>query len=404
MKKFFNYAMMVMATLAMTTFVACSSDDDDEVKSYKLKITLNPTDVAASNIGNIKIIVKGVTKADTLTLNAVADKELTLTQGTYSISASGKVLDEATAYVQGTATAELFADKTVEVKLSKFNQSPLVFKTLHTTGGAQYYVLDSYFEIVNNSDEVQYLDGLVLAAPLANLKAQSAWQVAFPDKYQTGGTNGIILAFPGNGKDYPLQPGEFVVVADQAMNHKLAYGDDETKKDEYAKSPDLSKANFEKYYGNGDIDNEAVPNLEVVMRNNKYMKMWAFGAAGRAYMLVKLPEGMTWQKFAADESNYEAQPNTETEANTLMIPAKYVLDAVDVYGNGVAAEDHWPFFLSTDDATGVEGNESYSGKCLRRKVSKIENGRAYYQDTNNSRNDFKRNQENTPGLVPTVAD
>ena len=172
MKKFFNYAMMVMATLAMTTFVACSSDDDDEVKSYKLKITLNPTDVAASNIGNIKIIVKGVTKADTLTLNAVADKELTLTQGTYSISASGKVLDEATAYVQGTATAELFADKTVEVKLSKFNQSPLVFKTLHTTGGAQYYVLDSYFEIVNNSDEVQYLDGLVLAAPLANLKAQ----------------------------------------------------------------------------------------------------------------------------------------------------------------------------------------------------------------------------------------
>ena len=147
-----------------------------------------------------------------------------------------------------------------------------------------------------------------------------------------------------------------------------------------------------------------MPNLEVVMRNNKYMKMWAFGAAGRAYMLVKLPEGMTWQKFAADESNYEAQPNTETEANTLMIPAKYVLDAVDVYGNGVAAEDHWPFFLSTDDATGVEGNESYSGKCLRRKVSKIENGRAYYQDTNNSRNDFKRNQENTPGLVPTVAD
>ena len=41
---------------------------------------------------------------------------------------------------------------------------------------------------------------------------------------------------------------------------------------------------------------------------------------------------------------------------------------------------------------------------MRRKVSRIENGRAYYQDTNNSSNDFLNNQPLTPGQTPTQAD
>ena len=176
MKKFFKYAMMMMAAMVVTSFVACSSDDDDEVKSFPLTITLNTGDVAADNISNIKIIVKGTAKADTITMNSVAEKKLTLTQGTYNITVSGKVKDEATAYVQGTATAELYAEKSVTVNLTKYNQSPLVFKTIYNVGSVMGYVLDCYVEIANNSDEVQYLDGLMLCAPLANLKAQSAWQ------------------------------------------------------------------------------------------------------------------------------------------------------------------------------------------------------------------------------------
>ena len=405
MKKFFKYAMMMMAAMVVTSFVACSSDDDDEVKSFPLTITLNTGDVAADNISNIKIIVKGTAKADTITMNSVAEKKLTLTQGTYNITVSGKVKDEATAYVQGTATAELYAEKSVTVNLTKYNQSPLVFKTLHTTGSVQYYVLDSYFEIVNNSDEIQYLDGLVVANTLANLKAKSAWQEAFPDKYRTGdASNAIVLAFPGSGHDYPLQPGQFVVVADQALDHTKAYGDDESKKDEYAGAPNLSAANFEKYYGNGDVDNESVPNMDIVVRMNQYKKMWAFGVSGGAYFLVKLPEGTTWQQFAADESNYETQPNSTSTGQVLMIPSKYVLDAVDVYANGVDAADHYPFFLPKDDANGIQGNPAYAGKCIRRKVSKIENGRVYYKDTNSSRDDWKNGQDLTPGLTPNTVD
>jgi hypothetical protein len=46
----------------------------------------------------------------------------------------------------------------------------------------------------------------------------------------------------------------------------------------------------------------------------------------------------------------------------------------------------------------------WSGKSIRRKVTKIENGRPYYQDTNNSTNDFLLDQPLKPGVTPTVAD
>ena len=400
MKKLFNYAMMVMATMAMTTFVACS-DDDDSVKSYKLTVTLSPTDVDASNINNIKMIVKGATKSDTVTLSSANTKELTLTQGTYNISVNGKVIDEATAFVQGTATAELFEDKSIEVKLSKYNQSPLVFKTIYNVGTVMGYVLDCYVEIVNNSDEVQYLDGLMLADPLANQKAKNAWQEEYPDFYHEGGAlNGILIAFPGNGADYPLQPGQSVTIADQAMNHKLAYGDDESKKADYAAAPDLSKANFEKFYGNGDVDNTAVPNMVTVLRRSAgAQKMWAFGVAGRAYMLIKLPQGMTPQQFVANESNYTTYPGTTSSTLYLKIPNKYILDAVDVYSSSVDPSEHYPFFAAKDDATGIAGGESYSSQPVRRKISKTENGRAYYQDTNSSSADFYVSKTNAPGIV-----
>ncbi|MBR1448736.1 MAG: DUF4876 domain-containing protein [Prevotella sp.] len=404
MKKFLNYGLALFAAFAVTTFVACS-DDDDKVKSYDLTISLNPTDVDASNIGNVKVIINGVDN-DTILLNAVQPTTVTLTQGVYQITVSGKVKDEATAYVTGSASVELYQEQTATVNLTKYNQSPLVFKTIYNVGTVMGYVLDCYVEVANNSDEVQYLDGLMLACPLANLKAQNAWQQEYPDFYNEGGAlNGIVIAFPGNGTDYPLQPGQAVTVADEAQNHKLSYGTDESKKEAYSKAPDLSNADFEKYFGTGDIDNESVPNMVTVsMRSGSTMKQWAFGVAGRAYMLIKLPEGTTPQQFVADESNFTTYPGTTSSTLYMKIPSKYVLDAVDVYQSTVDPADHYPFFAAKDDATGIPGGAMYSSQPVRRKVSKIENGRVYYKDTNNSADDFYVSEDNTPGWTPTAVD
>ncbi|MBR0300530.1 MAG: DUF4876 domain-containing protein, partial [Bacteroidales bacterium] len=55
---------------------------------------------------------------------------------------------------------------------------------------------------------------------------------------------------------------------------------------------------------------------------------------------------------------------------------------------------------------GILGTGAWEGNAVRRKVAKIENGRAYYKDTNNSSKDFVSAKGGTivPAAVPTAAD
>ena len=89
-------------------------------------------------------------------------KEIELPQGQYKVTVTGKVTDEAKASLSGSTSVDLYAHTPVTVNLQKIMQSTLIFKTIHNAGSKQYYMHESYFEIVNNSDEVQYLDNLIL--------------------------------------------------------------------------------------------------------------------------------------------------------------------------------------------------------------------------------------------------
>lgn len=377
-------------------FFSCNNDDDVKIKSYPMEVKFALHDgLAWNNITDAKLIVsndKGL--HDTISIKG--DTTITFVQGLYNFVVTGKVKDEAAAYVQGTAGANLFQNATVNVALSKVVRSSLIFKAIYTTGGKQGYMKDGYFEIVNNSDEVQYLDGLILSAPAGKQQNKNAWQAnGFEDLYACG--QGQVLAFPGSGHDYPLQPGQSVLIANDGANHKDLAGAGNH-------CPDLSKADWEVYlsYVNGEIDYPA-KNLDVIFVNNKYMKAFGLGFFGRAYVLARLPQGMTPEAFAADHSNIRKEPgNAAATMEYLVIPSKYVLDAVDIWD--AQTTNHYPTFLAKDDAEGVLASKAWEGKCVRRKVTKVVNGRAYYQDTNNSANDFLNNQELKPGVTPAVAD
>ena len=377
-------------------FFSCNNDDDVKIKSYPMEVKFALNDgLAWNNITDAKLIVsndKGL--HDTISIKG--DTTITFVQGQYNFVVTGKVKDEAAAYVQGTAGANLFQNATVNVALSKVVRSSLIFKAIYTTGGKQGYMKDGYFEIVNNSDEVQYLDGLILSAPAGKQQNKNAWQAnGFEDLYACG--QGQVLAFPGSGHDYPLQPGQSVLIANDGANHKHLAGAGNH-------CPDLSKADWEVYlsYVNGEIDYPA-KNLDVIFVNNKYMKAFGLGFFGRAYVLARLPQGMTPEAFAADHSNIRKEPgNAAATMEYLVIPSKYVLDAVDIWD--AQTTNHYPTFLAKDDAEGVLASKAWEGKCVRRKVTKVVNGRAYYQDTNNSANDFLNNQELKPGVTPAVAD
>ena len=393
MKKFFNYALALLA-VALTSPALVSCDDDDEVKSYDLTIEL----VLPEGVQSIKDLeikaVKG-NKVYNIYQNAVTATIEDLAQGTYDITVKANVADDVTAKVQGATKVDLYADQVVKIPLSLIYESPLLFKEIYTAGGKAGYTQDGYFEIVNNSDEVQYLDQLVLLYASAAQKAPNAWQATgVTDIYYQG--QGPVVAFPGGGTDYPIQPGKSVVIANDATNHKEA---DPDGADNHS---DLSKADWEIYldYSKmGDVDFEA-PNLSAIFYNNQYMRAFGLGFFNGAYILAKLP--VTPEAYAAEESSYSTTPGPTSATKYMGIPSKYVLDAVEAWENDES--EHYSYFLPKDDAHAVWAAEGWSGKCIRRKVAKIEDGRVYYKDTNNSSEDFLTGQPQTPGVAPTAVD
>lgn len=395
MKKLIYSAAIFAAALLSLSFLSSCNDDGDSVKSYPVTFSFTLEDgLSESDIENVKLLLTGTNGTDTIKLTSLETTTVEKPQGQYSVVVSGDVADEATGHVSGTASFDLYSEQTVAVSLSLSYSSPLIFRTLYTSGAVSGYVMDSYFEIVNNSDEVQYLDQLILSAPQGNQKNENAWQANGIDSLYACG-QGTVVAFPGSGTDYPLQPGETVVIANEATNHKLAYGDDESKIDAYSAEPDLSNADWEIYVGTGDVDYEA-PNMEVIFSNNKYMKAFGLGFFGRSYILAKLPDGMTPTEFAADTNYIQTTPNTTSNTTFLMIPSNWVLDAVDLYNPDTDASEHVCTFLPKDDATGTHISTAWTGKAVRRIVEKTENGRDYYQDTNSSSSDFLNDQDNTP--------
>lgn len=112
----------------------------------------------------------------------------------------------------------------------------------------QFYFYDQFIELYNSSDQVLYLDGIIVC----RIYHMSTWVT-------------YIFQFPGEpvvGREYPIYPGQFVVLAQDAIDHRKII----------PKSIDLSNADWEfvNALDFGDWDNPAVPNLfNLKAGNNK---------------------------------------------------------------------------------------------------------------------------------------
>ncbi len=387
---------LLFAAGATLLFAGCDNGNDDDGGdngSKKLQLTVNLTAPAGYEASELP----------SMTVTAVnSDKELTYTEttaagatsvtfevssGQYQITATGRYSN--TISFTGAVTADVFGDKTAAVALSEVNKSPLVFKEVYSTS-VNWKLNDTYMEIVNNSDEVQYLDQVIIGAMTA-LSTPNPWVDASGTQLDKYPLYGVVAAFPGTGKEYPLQPGQSVVVANDAKDWS-ADG-----------AANLADADWECYVpeaNQADADYDA-PNLTIVY-NLENQRRLGTGFYGGGLVLAKLPEGMTPSQFAADSDNFMTEPN-KVDATQLyfMLPSEYLLDAVEMFD--ATGSTHYHTLLARDDA-GFAAVTGFSGKSIRRKVAKVENGRAYYQDTNNTTDDFLTEQPLTPGVHPTQAD
>lgn len=292
------------------------------------------------------------------------------------------------------------------------------FAGSHRTEGALYR--DQFFEVYNNSDQVLYADSLYIGQVYGRQSSTSSnyytlsngqmdWSKSVNMPADIDANNDYVytrtlLMIPGNGTTYPVQPGSSIVIAQTAMNHKVpwtgANGTTITVKNPDL-TVDLSNANFEAYYAGflssplaSDVDNLAVPNLEVLQY---FGNDWILDNNGRdGYVIFKVDGSQivkNWPMY-----NF---PTTSTPSSTAVkyyqIPLKYVIDAVEIQPN--TAEDRIPkkFGAQYDAGFTSVPKGAYSSQSVIRKTAKTVNGRIVLKDTNNSTEDFDYFDVATPG-------
>ena len=313
----------------------------------------------------------------------------------------------------------------LSMTLKKGINSPWVIKQLYYAGSNLYdgaSLRDNFFEIYNNTGQVLYADGLYFMfvygrmsttyrrEDLLQPSGQFDWTKAVGTAPAPANANEdflyaqAIYRFPGNGTDYPVQPGSGLVVARSAINHKMPFTNKHgtvyvVNKPEL--TVDLSGADFEvittpylepgAYESLIDIPTPGKTSLLVIQRFATAMMMDNIGRIG--YAIFKTSEDVSkWPKYAEVKE-------TAIEGKTLytQIPKKYILDAVETQPS--TPDRRLPKKLSPelDAGFGFVPGGSYSSQALMRKVDRVENGRRILKDTNNSTEDFEWIKPALPG-------
>ena len=325
--------------------------------------------------------------------------------GIYTVNVSGTGIDANgnEYYLNGSVVNQaIFQEGSLlSLTIKGLKISPLVFKEIYyacsRTPLNKPYIYEQFYEVYNNSSSMLYLDGI----HFANL---------YPDKSSTNlplwpeedGDNYVyalrVWKFPGNGTDYPLQPGESCVIAQFAVNHQLEIYNP-------ASPVDNSSADFEFYMDNTNYTNAPAPDMEHIFYNGKAekgtLKQYLTTVFGGAYVAFQIPEGETWDPV--NDPNMQTRDLSTTKATLYAkIPIRYVLDAVEAIDN--ESKTNSKRLPSVLDAGITWVGATYNGLGVCRKPSlddngnpiQRENGAYIYQDTNNSADDFER------GVTPVL--
>lgn len=403
MKKNVFLSMMLLA--ASTVFVACSSDDDPfvvENGTVTIEMPINVSDVVLNSFeGTVTNVQSGEVTTLAAPVKSGEDYVITLpnlTEGKYNLSAKGNI-----SFVKdGVAGTTDFEVSSNDVALNELSTSAklvvnsfkaeggFVFSEICTTGTLtpqnKNYNYDAYFVITNNSDVVLYADSLALIESQYQ-SASSGNQPWSPDVRPYAIPAGAVFMIPGKGTDHPVKPGESIVIANNAMDHRTVNEN----------SYDLTGADFEVYLDNGgnsmDTDYDT-PNLEYIYCYTQ--TIWLPSVQqNRSYAIARMKENK--ETFLANHSEtptYTASTGKLMESKQVQIPNEWVLDAVNL---GTEDDFGWFVISETLDAGWVAGRANSKDTTQRgTAVIRKKDSTGKYVDTNNSTNDMEPRQ--TPSM------
>lgn len=391
----FSFALFSLST----TFTSCSSDDsivNNQNQESILTVNLHGKEIKSIHEMDIRFLETNTGKETQLKMQSLS-QEFKLPKGSYKIIADGKVILGGGEEMQAGAniSIDLINDThniSIELFVKSFNEDFIieeVFFTGVTTLEGKAYVSSKYFKLTNNTDKVLSTGGLLICQ--SEFITTNNNHVT-PEIKESDFTVKAILMIPHeNAKN--IEPGDFIVIADMAANHKQpnipAY--------------DLSGADYE--YPNldnpklGDVDNPSVPNAKVIYSTLNYNMFLMHNRGAESYALARFPQEITIQSWLAGYTytyEYTNATGNITTKTAKTIPNAWIIDGIN--SSPIEGWEHNALGTSIDNGwTGVgvlSSDPNRFGKSARRKViGTMENGRNLYKDTNNSTEDFHRDAE-----------
>lgn len=388
MKNLLTY--FVVAVFALG-FSSCAQFDEiaesERVANVSAKVVVNTTlgeGVPAPETYTVKFnnYTEGFELVETTDASGIVNTE-SLIPGIYSITVSAEVAHNGSVYnFNGNLVNVNILNNgqslTVDVNASK--SGALVLKEIFycgskTPSGGSYF-RDQFYEVYNNSDMVQYVDGMCIGNMLPALATANlpVWPDEFASSHVFFATIWQLPGTPGE-KNYPLQPGESIIIAQMADNHQRE-----------ALNPgspvNLIGAEFEAYLQSTSLikDNPAI-NMNLAFWPSP-SKQWLVTVFGGAYAIF-FPE------TPIDRNTYITPVGQTTKAKE--IPIDWIVDAVELVNDETKIKlKRVPAVLDAG-ATTVDG--TYVNKSVCRKVKEtIQNpdgsSRVKYYDTNNTSEDF----------------
>jgi hypothetical protein len=379
---------LIISMVVLLSLLNSCIEPVPDYHAYEVHLTVSSDDaIPDAFMEGAKVVLTNLTKNYSFTAYTSDSGDVSfknIEPGFYGATVVHSFSDAGIAYhLNGYTMLDVFEslDDSIEVVTSKTNAwviKQYYYSACLTPAGKQYSD-DQFIELHNNSDLVQYVDGISIIEHESYSLEENYWNF-LEDTIVAR----MIMTIPGNGTDYPVQPGESIVIARDGINHQ----------DSVLGNPlcpvNLENAEFEFYVHRetgGDIDAPIAENMIENLFTFRGSDV-VFHTRGGSAIAIALIPGTQEEKQEFIDNN-QVLKITSSDRYYGKVPNEYILDAVEVtWDEAHAIYKRFPLELDAGYTYVAAG--ARSGLCVRRKVEKVEDGRYIYQDTNNSTEDFMK--------------
>lgn len=401
-KLYRNFAALAVFCIAVSS---CNEykEDGTETRTVSHRLSLNmPLNIKDATLTEGTAVLTNIRTREQYNIESFtpSDKgfiaDISLPEGNYNIAVKGTISYQLNkqsieanvkANRENVAIGEVEQKTTTDIALNVYSAQEgfvisEIFFTGTTTPDGFMYTDDQYIKIGNNSDTTMYADGIAFIESFFTSDDKHDYQPNIMDEAMT---IVAIYVVPGAGRDVPVQPGEELLIALTAIDHRPINPN----------SFDLSKADFEIYdkcsHPEGDQDNPKVPNLVnwyanfegTFVMHTRGVKSYAL-----ARPMVDMKTYMTKFRYKFGYIFRQGDFVVPMDEREYFMPNAWIIDAVNL---AVPTVHEWNLVSPTlDKGFTYCGHVDFDETRYNKSVIRKKDGRKWI-DTNNSTEDFRPN-------------